>query len=145
MNIKQNLSVPPAHYYGDIVRKLFLAAGLIMIATIPFFTELTGVPFTISIIAVTLMAFLAGLQSPNKFWVTRINTVASAIGFGLFQYKAIIYYLASTPETISWLFFVVNQLLAVLFFISLYYSAKTIRDLHISFPGFFFGGRNNDI
>ena len=86
-----------------------------------------------------LMAFLAGLQSPNKNWVTRTNTIVAAIGSGLFQYKAISYYIASTPFTISWLFFTVNQVLAILFFIALYYSSKTMRDLGISFPFFFSG------
>lgn len=129
-------TTPPPHYYGDIVRKLFLIASFIMICTVPFFTELIGVPFIISIIAIIIIAFLAGWQSPNKNWITRINTIAAAVGFGLFQYKTISYYLASTPFTISWLFFTVNQLLAILFFIALYYSSKTMRDLHIGFPFF---------
>lgn len=124
---------PPAHYYGDIVRKLFLLASIIMIVTVPFFTELIGISFIISIIAIMLIAFFAGLQSPNKNWVTRINTIVAAAGYGLFQYKAISYYIASTPFTISWLFFTVNQVLAVLFFIALYYSSKTMRDLGIEF------------
>lgn len=131
-------TTPPAHYYGDIVRKLFIAASIIMIATLPFFTELIGVPFVISIITMVVIAFLAGWQSPNKNWITRINTLAAAVGFGLLQYKTISYYLASTPTTISWLFFTINQVLAVLFFIALYYSSKTMRDLRIAFP-FFFG------
>lgn len=82
------------------------------------------------------MAFFAGLQSPNKPWVTRINTVVATVGSALFQYKAISYYIASTPFTISWLFFTVNQVLAILFFIALYYSSKTMRDLGIEFPFF---------
>ena len=131
-------TTPPAHYYGDIVRKLFIAASLIMISTLPFFTDLIGVPFIISIIMVMIVAFLAGLQSPNKHWVTRINTIVAAVGCGLFQYKAIAYYIISTPFTISWLFFTINQVLAILFLIAFYYSSKTMRDLHIEFP-FFFG------
>lgn len=124
----RNLSTtPPAHYYGDIVRKLFLGASITMICTGPFFTDLIGTSFIIPIVAVMIMAFLAGLQSPNKNWVTRVNTIVAAVGCGLFQYKAISYYIASTPYTISWLFFTVNQLLAVLFFIALYYSSKTMR------------------
>lgn len=120
-------TTPPAHYYGDIVRKLFLSASIIMICTGPFFTDLIGISFIISIIAVMIIAFLAGLQSPNKDWVTYINTIVAATASSLFQYKAISYYITSTPYTISWLFFTVNQLLAVLFFIALYYSSKTMR------------------
>ncbi len=122
------------------MRELFLGAGILMISVLPFFTELTGIPFIISIAAIMIMALLAGLQSPNKKWVTRINTIIAALGYGLFQYKAISYYLASTPFTISWRFFTINQILAIVFFIALYYSSKTMRNFGVNLPLFFFGG-----
>lgn len=119
---------PPVHYYGDIVRKLFLAAGVLMLASLAFFAPLISISLTISVIAIILLALLSGLESPNHKWVVFINTLASAIGCGYFQYTAVNYYLTSTTAMdIDWAFFMVNEVLSVIFFLALYYSSKTVR------------------
>ncbi len=121
-------SRPPVHYYGDIVRKLFLAAGILMLATLAFFSSLINVSLVISVIAIILVAFLSGLESPNHKWVVIINMLASAFGCGYFQYTSVHYYLTSTTAmSIDWAFFAVNEVLSVIFFLALYFSSKTVR------------------
>lgn len=119
---------PPVHYYGDIVRKLFLGAGVLMMVSLAFFSPLIKVPLVISVIAIILVASLSGLESPNHKWVVIINTVASAIGCGFFQYTSVNYYMTSTTAMdIDWVFFMVNEVLSIIFFLALYYSSKTVR------------------
>lgn len=119
---------PPVHYYGDIVRKLFLGAGMLMLVTLAFFGEIINTPLPLSVLAIILVSSLSGLESPNHKWIVMINTLASAIGCGFFQYTAVHYYMASTTNmSIDWAFFVVNELLSIIFFFALYYSSKTVR------------------
>jgi energy-converting hydrogenase Eha subunit E len=125
---KPNMSTPPRHYYGDIVRKLFLAAGILMLATLAIFSSLITVSLPWSVIAIIVLAFLSGLESPNHKMIVMINTIAAAIGCGFFQYTAVQYYLSTTTSmNIDWAFFAVNQILAFIFFVALYYSSKTVR------------------
>jgi hypothetical protein len=125
---KPNMSTPPRHYYGDIVRKLFLAAGVLMLATLAIFSSLITVSLPFSVAAIIVLAFLSGLESPNHKTIVMINTMAAAIGCGFFQYTAVQYYLSSTTSMdIDWAYFAVNQALAFIFFIALYYSSKTVR------------------
>lgn len=121
-------SRPPVHYYGDVVRKLFLAAGVLMLVSLAFFAPLISVPLVVSVVAIILVASLSGLESPNHKWVVMINALASAIGCGYFQYTAVNYYMTSTTSMeIDWAFFMVNEVLSVIFFLALYYSSKTVR------------------
>lgn len=119
---------PPIHYYGDIVRKLFLAAGVLMLVSLAFFASLISVPLAVSVVAIILVASLSGLESPNHKWVVIFNTLASAIGCGFFQYTAVNYYMTSTTSMeIDWAFFIANEVLSIIFFVALYYSSKTVR------------------
>ncbi len=125
----QPKNILPPHYHGDIVRKLFLVSGVLMMATLPFFMELINVPLVISVVAIVVLAFLAGLESPNRKLVIILNTIVAIIGCAVFQYQAASYYLISTTMTIDWLFLIINQGLAGLFFFALYFSSKTVRSL----------------
>lgn len=127
MDTEDFSSAPPPHYYGDIVRKLFLLAGLIMIITLPIFSDLISVPVVFSVIAIMVMAFLAGLQSPKKKSISLLNLAVAVVGYGIFQYQAFYHYAYATTFTISRPFFAVNQILALLFFGALYYGSKTVR------------------
>jgi hypothetical protein len=111
------------------VRKLFLVSGLVMLATLPFFLELISVPLFMSVVAIVVLAFLAGLESPHRKLVIILNTVAAVVGCLVFQYQAASYYLESTSSTIDWWFLITNQALAAVFFFALYFSSKTVRSL----------------
>jgi hypothetical protein len=120
--------IPPPHYYGDTVRKLFIISGILMLTTMAYFASLIKIPIILSVIAIVVLVLLSGLESPNNKKIVIINTVVSALGCVFFQYRAVHYYLVNTTSmTIDWAFFVANQLLALIFFAALYYSSKTVR------------------
>jgi len=127
MNILQpNKETAPTHYYGDIVRKIFLACGLVMALCFPLFSARIIVPAYASIFGIIVLAFLAGLQSPRTRFVTILNFVAALAGCAVFQYAAI----TALQESQSYadLFMWINEALALAFFFAIYYTSKTLRN-----------------
>lgn len=114
------------HYYGDTVRRLFLTAGIIIIITLPFFSALIPFPVVISSFGVLIIGFVAGMTSPRQSWVTILNVLVSVAGLVMFEYYAVAAYMLPQNQETS-MFFWTNELLAVLFFFTLYYSGKTLR------------------
>ncbi len=110
-----------AHYYGDTVRVLFLIAGVIMLATLPIVQQNIPAPSLVSVAFIIIVALAAGLTSPRHGAVMAANVVISFVGVGAFELAAISF---SEPWSA---FFWTNQSLAIIFFIALYYSAKTFR------------------
>lgn len=119
----QGDKLPPPHYYGDIVRAIFVFAGLVMLATLPFSTSFVLLPLPITIASIIALGLLAGFMSPWKLLIIVINTGVSLIGTILFEYQAVTFLNAGTP---AFLFFA-SQVLAIGFFVALYYSTKTLR------------------
>ncbi len=115
----------PEHYHGDIVRKLFLVSGVLMLVSYAFFWDLILVPISFSVLAVVLLVVLAGMENPRYVWLTLLNTVVSGFGCFAFAYTGIIHYQQAIPFN-PW-FFWSNQLLALLFLVATYYSSKTMR------------------
>jgi hypothetical protein len=126
---KKSSDEPPEHYYGDIVRRLFLAAGLIMIIGYAFFSGLIQVPIFISLFSVVLISLLAGFQNPANKSIIGINLVVSVVACVLFQDTAITNYLSDANRN-TW-FFIINEALAIIFFFCIYYSAKTFRSVFL--------------
>lgn len=121
---------PLRHYYGDVVRKLFLVAALLMVGAYPLFYSFINVPHFLSILAVVIVVLLAGFQNPLHYFVPLINTLVAIIGFVLFEYKSTDVYLNADLYSLE--FFLVNQILALLFLAALYYSSKTLRGMYFS-------------
>jgi len=110
------------HYYGDTIRLIFVIGGIGMLLTLPVFQDRINLPIFISIIAMLGIGVTAGLTNPRQRWVIIFNAVASALGFFIFEYYAVDAFTGRVD-----LFFLANQFLALLFFIALYYSVKTLR------------------
>ena len=116
------------HYYGDIVRMLFIASGLIMIVSYPFFSSFIQAPIAFSIIGFVLLAILGGLINPKQKWIIFLDTLVSVIAFIIFEYAAVYTYLNLSPvQSAHVIFFWVNQLLSIIFFFAAYLSTKTLR------------------
>ena len=111
------------HYYGDIVRILFFIAGVVMLFSLPFFYSLLAVPVNVSILVILGMAFLAGIISPRHFPVAAVESFISIILFLFFENTAMNYFISG--ENI--IYAILNQILAIIFFIAIYYSIKTVR------------------
>lgn len=110
------------HYYGDIVRIIFVIAGLIMLIFLPVFKELIVVPVGLAILVIISIDLFAGLTNPLQKWISLINLLISLSSFVTFELIAVEYFPTSEK-----LYAIINQILAFLFFISLYYSTKTFR------------------
>lgn len=115
------------HYYGDVVRRLFITAGIIMLVALPFFNEFLPVPAVGSLLAVVVINIVAGLTNPMQRWVMMFDVIVSLLGLLAFEYHAINQY-----NDIPVILFVADQLLAVMFFFALYYSVKCLRGVMVS-------------
>ncbi len=114
------------HYYGDIVRKLFIAGGVLMLAALPFFHEYVPYPLMASIVAILVIGFFAGIVAPAQKWPIILNAVIAAIAFTVFEYYAVTAYMQ-----LEYWFSTVNQVLAVIFFAGFYYGVKSARGLWV--------------
>lgn len=113
------------HYYGDIVRRLFLAGGVVLLVLIPWQKDIFPVGSFGLIFLVIIFAIIAGLTNSRKRWIATLNVVTAALALLIFGYFAIDAY--TREEDKFSIFFIARQILALLFFFALYYSAKTLR------------------
>ncbi len=112
------------HYYGDTIRKLFIAAAVLMLISLPFFQNLIPFPVFASLLGVLVIVLGAGFIAPKNRWLVVINLIISATAMLTFEYYAISAYLESHIG-----FFVANQILAIIFLAASYYGAKTVRGI----------------
>jgi hypothetical protein len=112
------------HYYGDIVRRLFLLAAVLMIVSIPLVEDSLPIPFALSLGAMIGLAIVSGFINPVHRFTGLINVVSSVAGFAVFEVAAL--YGFNKYQWMSF-FFLVNQLLALIFFFAIYFSTKTLR------------------
>ena len=117
-------TIPPAHYYGDTIRNLFLMAAATFMLLAVFDRGLLVVYLFPGICTLLALVVLAGLTSPTKHFSIVADTILSAVLFVIFEYSAII-----GSESLAHLdiIFMLRQLLAVFFFLTLYFSVKTWR------------------
>ncbi len=114
---------PPVHYYGDVVRGLFLAAAVVMLiagfttATLPISTGLT-------ITWIVALVLIAGLTNPIQRGVQWLNVIISTIGLLVFGGNALSQY-HSLPSVFSAGIFI--ALLTFIFMLSLYFATRTLR------------------
>jgi hypothetical protein len=112
------------HYYGDIVRRLFLASAAVMLITYPFLSDLIPETPIFSIFAIVMIIMFAGLTNPRQVWVSVANMIISGAGLLIFGFYAVQFYAAYTAgSALFW----VNQILVILFLLAFYFSVKTLR------------------
>lgn len=116
------------HYYGDLVRKLFLAAALLMIILLPFMTQYLEVPLYISILAAIALSVFAGITNPLQRWSVILDFLVALLGTVIFEYQAVQGY---TTYSLTHRTFWGNQALAVLFIVALYFCTKTVRGMFL--------------
>lgn len=114
------------HYYGDVVRKLFLATGIAMFLMLAFMNPFLPIPLYLSIIIAMGICVFAGLTNPVQNWVAILNFIIAATGTGVAEYQAVLGY---TTYDMLHRTFLVNQAVAILFMFALYFSTKTLRGM----------------
>jgi hypothetical protein len=112
------------HYYGNRVRQIFFVAAAIMLVGLPFVRDTLAIPTIFSIIAILLLDFLAALINPKQLWVNWANIFIAALAMVIFELFAVRAFESESP-----LFLVVNQFLALLFLVALYFNTKTVRNM----------------
>lgn len=111
------------HYYGNLVRKLFIIAAVLMLIFLPVYNDKIPFPYSFSIFTIVFLGIVAGVTNPLQKWVIILNTAISAGGVAIFEYMAI------NKAVLLTVFFWMNQLLALLFLVALYFSTKTFRGM----------------
>ena len=112
------------NYYGDVVRNLFIAADVIMLMVLPLFYAKIPLPTIVVIFGIIVIALAALFTNWNAKWSLIADTAISGLSFIFIESNAVVEYRA--PHT-SLLFMFFSQVLSLLFFIALYYSAQTLR------------------
>lgn len=116
------------HYYGDRIRGLFVFTGVLMTITLPFFSSIIKLPITISLIAMLGLAILGGFLNPVQKSIIVIDTIVSIVAFLVFEYYAVTTYMYAEPGvSMNVYFYWLNQIFALLFFLAVYLSIKTLR------------------
>jgi hypothetical protein len=116
--------MPPEHYYGDIVRRLFLAGAIVMVLAYPYFSPFLPQGPAFMMIAIVLLAVMAGSTNPKERWTAAVDSIVSLFAVVFFENHAITF--VRTPLT--WIF-LTDQLLVLIFIIALYFSVKTFRGM----------------
>ena len=115
-----------SHYYGDIVRVLFLISAIIMLIGLPAINNYLIIPTIFSVISMLILALAAGLTNPKMLWEAEINTVIAVVGFIVFETYAVI---AFRQYSATDKFFLSNLILSFIFMFAVYFSVKTLRGL----------------
>lgn len=116
----------PRHYYGNVVRLIFLASAVIMLIGLPAIIDYIGAPTLLSVIAILVLGLAAGLTNPKQRWDAAINIIISIVGFIVFESYAVSMYQQHGTDN---KFFITNLVLGFLFLFALYFSVKTWRGL----------------
>jgi len=116
-----------SHYYGDIVRKLFLFGGFLILVSVPTMPDVLPLGSLIAVIVIILLTLLAGITNPRQIWVAYTNTFVSAIALIVFEYYALVGY--QETQSVTDVLFLSRQALAVVFFFAFYFASKTVRGI----------------
>ncbi len=111
-------------YYGDVVRKLFVAGAVIMLLTYPYFSTVLPQSSSIMILGIVILAILAGLTKPKRHWTIATDIIVSFVALIYFENHAIEF--AKTNLTAL---FVTDQALTIIFIVALYFGAKTFGNV----------------
>lgn len=125
----QILEETPRHYYGDVTRRLFVAGGIIVLAGMPFFADYLQQMITLSVLGVIAIALVAGFANPRSRNVQILLLLVSVAAVLFFESYAAYLYTTLPLEGRGLLFVAATQLLAIIFFLALYFSAKTVRGM----------------
>lgn len=110
------------HYHGYAVRRLFIAAAVLMLVGLSTFHDL---PIFLSVSGIFVLIVVAGFTDPNKVLSVVFDAFVSLFALTVFEFYAVL-----TAHSLGYtLFFHANQLLALIFLFAFYYSIKTLRGL----------------
>lgn len=111
------------HYYGDIVRIIFIVGAVFILWGLPRITQIINIPVLFPIFAVTVLGVAAGMTNPLKKISVQINAGVSVVFLVIFAYMSWYCYVNNITNIIE----LSNQVAAVLFLAASYFSIKSLR------------------
>ncbi len=115
---------PLPHYYGDITRIIFIVIGVVMLLGLPMITQTLNLPVLYPIFGVVILGIASGYTNPKKRGSLLLNVWVATIGLGVFIY--ISWFIMRAQMSGGGLLFL-NQAIAILFLVALYFSVKSLR------------------
>lgn len=113
----------PSHYYGDIVRALFVTAAVLILLA-----QVTGTAFLTApaaLLAALILVVSAGLTNPVQVWIQWTNTVVAALGLLISGNLVLNRYESGELFTDG----IIILLTCIVFLVALYYSTRTLRGI----------------
>ncbi len=111
------------HYYGDLVRIIFVIGAVFVLLGIPFVTDILNIPAILPILAIAVLAVTAGITNPAQLFSLRLNVGVSIVFLIFFAYMGWYAYDAGLGGGVG----LSNQIGAVLFLVASYFSVKSLR------------------
>lgn len=111
------------HYYGNLVRLIFIVGAVWMIIGLPTMTRVLDIPIGISIIGIMILVVAAGFTNPAQESSLKINSGVSIIYTMIFAYLAWYMY----THNIGGGFMFANQVGAIAFLAASYFAIKSWR------------------
>lgn len=118
------------HYYGDYVRKLFVAIAILSVLVIPLWGNLLPFGTFFELGAAVFLVVLAGLTNPHSRTVALINVLVAGAGAFLLEMAAIEFYGSQ-----SFALFLARESATILFLLALYFAVKTMRAMFLKQVG----------
>ena len=111
-----------SHYYGDIIRQVFVVTAVFMLVTAPFYSDdlKAHIPFYVA--GALVLFILAALTNPHNQYVLLADAIAAGAGAALYEMWAL-----GSYDTSTLLVTALRQSIAILFLIAFYFSMKTVR------------------
>lgn len=115
------------HYYGDIIRTLFIAASAVFLLIILRDQQHLSFYLTMGVFSILALVIFAGLTNPDLHakLMIKVDLAVSVPLFFLFEYLAIESYIRT--QTLFNEIFFLRQLLALIFLTVIYYGVKTVH------------------
>lgn len=114
------------HYYGDVIRQLFVAGAIAMLVGAPFYTTELQPQFPFILFGAIVFVALAALTNPHKKTLTVFDCIAAGVAVFIYETWALSQYASST-----WLEFSLRQIIALIFIAAFYFSMKTFRAMYL--------------
>lgn len=112
------------HYYGNLVRIIFVVGAVFMVIGLPTMTRVLNIPVVISIAGVVVLVLAAGFTNPVAKASLVANTVISVVYTIVCAYT--VWYLFDHPG-VHKSFLFANQLATIAFLIATYFAVKSWR------------------
>ena len=115
------------HYYGNLVRLIFIVGAVWMLIGLPTMTRVLNIPIGISIVGVIILVIAAGFTNPAQESSLRMNSIIAVIYTIIFAYLAWYMYNHAVPGG----FLFANQVAAIAFLAASYFAIKSWRGARI--------------